>query len=222
MTSSSVSLSGVFSDSDFARPASSTPFLTSSSIAAARRASCSTRTAASTKRSVSRRRSSRPFTAVTTSRSRRSFSELGEADASALATLGFLALASRCRALVVLTPACLSEDPSLLDLLVETAKGGLEGLAVADDHFRHAVCWVTPLSVIQDEAGEPQGAADTANHIAFGHLLPVRCAHLDHAGSCRDRARLSRRIGVLSLLGRPAPRGGPPRGGLAKARREQP
>jgi hypothetical protein len=44
----------------------------------------------------------------------------------ALATLGFLALAACCRALVELTAAGFCEDAGLLDLLVETAKGGLE------------------------------------------------------------------------------------------------
>jgi len=43
-----------------------------------------------------------------------------------LASLGFLALASRGGALVELTAAGFSEDPSLLDLLIESAKGGLE------------------------------------------------------------------------------------------------
>ena len=43
-----------------------------------------------------------------------------------LASLGFLALAACCRPLVELAAAGFGEDPSLLDLLVETAKGGLE------------------------------------------------------------------------------------------------
>jgi hypothetical protein len=43
-----------------------------------------------------------------------------------LASLGFLALAACCGALVELAAAGFSEDPSLLDLLVETAKGSLE------------------------------------------------------------------------------------------------
>jgi len=54
----------------------------------------------------------------------------------ALAPLGFLALAARGGALVELPAAGFCEDPGLLDLLVETAKGGLEGLAITDDHFR--------------------------------------------------------------------------------------
>lgn len=44
----------------------------------------------------------------------------------ALATLRFLALATRGGALVELTAAGLGKDAGLLDLLVETAKGGLE------------------------------------------------------------------------------------------------
>src|SRR6266851_17104 len=94
--------------------------------------------------------------------------------ALALATLRFLALASGCRALVVLAPAGLREDPSLLDLLVETAEGGLERLTFADDHFGHAVCQVTPLSVIQDDAGAPRGAADRSKHTSFGPGLLVK------------------------------------------------
>ena len=43
-----------------------------------------------------------------------------------LAPLCFLALATRGGALVELSAAGLGEDPGLLDLLVETAKGGLE------------------------------------------------------------------------------------------------
>ena len=54
----------------------------------------------------------------------------------ALAPLGFLALATGGGALVELAAAGLREDPGLLDLLVETAKGGLERLAITDDHFR--------------------------------------------------------------------------------------
>ena len=64
---------------------------------------------------------------------RRSLSSLcfrGDATAGlselALAPLCFLALATCGRALVELAAAGLGEDPSLLDLLVETAKGGLE------------------------------------------------------------------------------------------------
>ncbi len=67
--------------------------------------------------------------------------------ASALAALGFLALAARGGALVELTAAGFGEDPGLLDLLVETAKGGLERLAIADDHFRQRSL-VTRLSVL--------------------------------------------------------------------------
>jgi len=44
----------------------------------------------------------------------------------ALAPLGFLALAARGGALVELPSTGFCEDPGLLDLLVETAKGGLE------------------------------------------------------------------------------------------------
>jgi len=44
----------------------------------------------------------------------------------ALAPLGFLALATCGGALVELAAAGFREDPRLLDLLVETAKGGLE------------------------------------------------------------------------------------------------
>jgi hypothetical protein len=54
----------------------------------------------------------------------------------ALAPLGFLALATCGGAFVELAAAGLREDPGLLDLLVETAKGGLERLAIANDHFR--------------------------------------------------------------------------------------
>jgi len=54
----------------------------------------------------------------------------------ALAPLGFLALATCGGALVELAAAGFREDPGLLDLLVETAKGGLERLAITDDHFR--------------------------------------------------------------------------------------
>lgn len=44
----------------------------------------------------------------------------------ALATLGFLALTTCGGPLVELTAAGFREDAGLLDLLVETAKGGLE------------------------------------------------------------------------------------------------
>jgi hypothetical protein len=54
----------------------------------------------------------------------------------ALAPLCFLAFATCGGALVELTAAGFREDPSLLDLLVESAKGGLERLAIANDHFR--------------------------------------------------------------------------------------
>jgi hypothetical protein len=54
----------------------------------------------------------------------------------ALTPLGFLALATCCGSLVELTAAGFSEDAGLLDLLVESAKGGLERLAIANDHFR--------------------------------------------------------------------------------------
>ncbi len=54
----------------------------------------------------------------------------------ALAPLGFLALATCGGALVELATAGFREYPGLLDLLVETAKGGLERLAIANDHFR--------------------------------------------------------------------------------------
>ena len=53
-----------------------------------------------------------------------------------LAPLGFLALATCGGTLVELTAAGFSEDAGLLDLLVESAKGGLERLAIANDHFR--------------------------------------------------------------------------------------
>lgn len=43
-----------------------------------------------------------------------------------LAPLGFLALATCCGSLVELAAAGFSEDAGLLDLLVKTAKGGLE------------------------------------------------------------------------------------------------
>ncbi len=54
----------------------------------------------------------------------------------ALAPLCFLALATCGWTLVELAAAGLGEDASLLDLLVETAKGGLERLAITNDHFR--------------------------------------------------------------------------------------
>src|SRR5438552_6384453 len=117
--------------------------------------------------------SSGALTAATASRSSCAFRAEARSEALALAMLGFLALASRCRALVVLAPAGLREDPSLLDLLVETAEGGLERLAFADDHFGHAVCQVTPLSVIQDDAGAPRRGADRAKHRASRSGLPI-------------------------------------------------
>src|SRR5258708_35676599 len=175
-TASSLSLSGVFSISHAARSGSATPFLMRSSIAAWRRATSSLRTAARTKRSVSRRTSSRALTAATASRSSWDFSDpadWGEDGASALATLGFLALAACRRALVVLAPAGLSEDPGLLDLLVEPAEGSLERLTFADDHFGHVVCGVTPLSVIQDNAGAPRRAADSPNDTWSRERSPV-------------------------------------------------
>ena len=69
----------------------------------------------------------------------------------ALAPLGFLALATRGGALVELTAAGLGEDPGLLNLLVETAKRGLERLAFANDHFRQRYA-VTRPSVLRDFA----------------------------------------------------------------------
>jgi len=71
----------------------------------------------------------------------------------ALTALGFLALATSGGALVELATAGLREDPGLLDLLVEAAKRGLKGLAIADDHFRQRSL-VTPPS-IRKEAGPP-------------------------------------------------------------------
>ena len=53
-----------------------------------------------------------------------------------LSPLRFLALAARGRALVELAAAGFREDPCLLDLLIEAAQGGLEGLPVADYDFR--------------------------------------------------------------------------------------
>jgi len=76
----------------------------------------------------------------------------------ALTALGFLALAAGGRALVELATAGLREDPGLLDLLVETAKRGLEGLTLADDHFRQRSL-VTPPS-IRKEAGPGAGQAN--------------------------------------------------------------
>ena len=75
-----------------------------------------------------------------------------------LAPLCFLALATRGGALVKLSAAGLGEDPGLLDLLVETAKRGLEGLTLADDHFRQRSL-VTPPS-IRKEAGPGAGQAN--------------------------------------------------------------
>src|SRR5438552_13239261 len=102
--------------------------------------------------------SSGALTAATASRSSCAFRAEARSEALALAMLGFLALASRCRALVVLAPAGLREDPSLLDLLVETAEGSLERLTFADDHFGHAVCQVTPFRSYKTMPAHPEGA----------------------------------------------------------------
>ena len=71
-----------------------------------------------------------------------------------LASLGFLALAACCGALVELAAAGFSEDPSLLDLLVETAKGGLERLAITDDHFRQCSLDHTPFGLMRLVPGD--------------------------------------------------------------------
>src|SRR6266542_446731 len=120
------------------RKASSLPSALRRSIVAWRRSTPSRWIAASRKRSVSRRNESADFMAA-----RRSLSSLcfrGDAmpglSELALAPLGFLALATGGGTLVELAAAGLREDPGLLDLLVETAKGGLERLAITDDHFR--------------------------------------------------------------------------------------
>src|SRR5260221_37752 len=192
LIAASSSRSGACSASHVARAASSNPLAVSSSIAATRRASSSVRIAARTKRSVSRRMSSRALTAVTASRSSWAFRAGACCGALALATLRFLALASGCRALVVLAPAGLREDPSLLDLLVETAEGRLGRLTLADDHFRHAGFQVTPRSVLHSAARAPRTVAGCR---ALGRRprdprggglapvrLPVRGGDLDPAG----------------------------------------
>src|SRR5688572_24906350 len=97
-------------------------------MVACRRSTPSRCMADSTKRSVSRRSVSPDFMAARRSVSSRSF----RVDAMpgllqlALAALCFLALAARGGALVELATAGFREDPGLLDLLVESAKGGLE------------------------------------------------------------------------------------------------
>jgi hypothetical protein len=77
--------------------------------------------------------------AVLRSSSRRVFRAEGMPSLLALAPLGFLALATCGRALVELAATGLREDPCLLDLLVEPAERGLEGLALTNDYFRQPV-----------------------------------------------------------------------------------
>src|SRR5258705_5019477 len=110
------------------RAVSSFPSALRRSIVCCRRSTPSRWIAASTKRSVSRRDVSPDFMAA-----RRSLSSLcfrGDAmpglSELALAPLGFLALATCGGALVELAAAGFREGPGLLDLLVESAKGGLE------------------------------------------------------------------------------------------------
>ena len=117
--------------------------------------------AASAKRSVSRRSVSPERMAVLRSSSRRVFRLGGTGALLALAPLGFLALAARGRALVELAAAGLRKDPCLLDLLVETAKRGLERLAIADDHFRQLLGITRPF-VSQDKSATT--VADLPNH----------------------------------------------------------
>ena len=86
----------------------------------------------------------------------------------ALAPLGFLALATCRGALVELAAAGFCEDAGLLDLLVETAKGGLERLAITDDHFRQWWLDHPPFGLMRLVArdrtpapGEADGGHDT-------------------------------------------------------------
>src|SRR5438309_1685548 len=133
---------------------------------------------ASTKRSVSRRIVSPARMAALRSSSRRVFNPDATAALLALAPLGFLALAAGGGTLVELAAAGLREDPCLLDLLVESAQRGLEGLALADDHLRQLPGITRPFRS-QDTSADD--AADPRIIAAATPFAPGKDTHLYQA-----------------------------------------